>query len=149
MSGEAVYQFLDTNILVYAHDTSAGPKHVLAKSLLAELWSSRLGCLSVQVLQEFYVNATRKVARPLTSQEAAQIIVDLSVWRVHAPRADDVVGAIEISQSHGIAFWDAMVVRSASQLGCKLLWSEDLNPGQVYEGVRAVNPFQTRFQADL
>lgn len=140
MSVSSTRQFIDTNILVYAHDTSAGAKHARAIHLLKELWASGDGCLSVQVLQEFYVTVTRKVARPLPSAEAAQIVADLSVWKVHAPQIADVLGAIDIQQRYQIAFWDAMVVRSASRLGCQTLWSEDLNPSQVYEGVTVLNP---------
>ena len=93
------------------------------------------------MLQEFYVTVTRKVARPLPIAEAARIVADLSVWKIHAPQAEDVLGAIEIQQRYGIAFWDAMVVRSALRLGCQTLWSEDLNPSQAYEGVTVINPF--------
>jgi predicted nucleic acid-binding protein len=141
MSGNSARQFIDTNVLVYAHDVSVGAKHARAQNLLEELWVSHNGCLSIQVLQEFYVTVTRKVARPLPIAEAAQIITDLSVWKIHAPQAEDVLGAIEIQQRYGIAFWDAMVVRSASRLGCQTLWSEDLNSSRAYEGVTVVNPF--------
>ena len=141
MSGNSAWQFIDTNILVYAHDTSAGTKHALARNLVEELWASRNGCLSIQVLQEFYVTVTRKVTRPLPIAEAARIVADLSVWKVHAPQTEDVLGAIEIQQRYGIAFWDAMVVRSALRLGCQTLWSEDLNSSQSYEGVTVISPF--------
>ena len=141
MSGSSARQFIDTNVLVYADDASAGEKHTRAHSLLDELWASGNGCLSIQVLQEFYVTVTRKVTRPLPIAEAAQIVADLSVWKIHAPQAEDVLGAIEIQQRYGIAFWDAMVVRSALRLGCQTLWSEDLNPSQAYEGVTVISPF--------
>lgn len=134
-------QFVDTNILVYAHDASAGSKHDRAVELLEELWESRNGCLSVQVLQEFYVSITRKVAHPLDSSAAAQILADLSVWRVHVPEAADVLAAIELQRRYGVSFWDAMILQSASRLGCGIVWSEDLNPGQDYDCVRVVNPF--------
>lgn len=134
-------QFVDTNILVYAHDTSAGAKRDRAARLLEELWESRSGCLSVQVLQEFYVSITRKVANPLDSNTAAQIVADLSVWQVHAPVAADVLAAIEIQRRYGVSFWDAMILQSAVRLGCEIIWSEDLNGGQVYDGVRVIDPF--------
>jgi hypothetical protein len=76
-------QFVDTNVLIYAHDVSAGDKHIRSRELIEELWAAALGCLSVQVLQEFYVNVTEKVAQPLSSREAAQIVSDLSAWQVH------------------------------------------------------------------
>lgn len=134
-------QFVDTNILVYAHDVSAGPKHDRAVELLESLWESRSGCLSVQVLQEFYVSITRKVAHPLDSSAAAQIVADLSVWRVHAPEAADVLAAIEIQRRYSVSFWDAMILQSATRLGCEIVWSEDLHPGQTYGGVRVADPF--------
>jgi predicted nucleic acid-binding protein len=141
MSVRHRYQFVDTNILIYAHDTSAGAKHDLAARLLEQLWESRLGCLSIQVLQEFYVNITRKVARPLESSTAAQILADLSAWRMHVPDVGDILAAIEIQRRYGTIFWDAMILQSAARLECEIVWSEDLNSDQMYEGVRVVNPF--------
>jgi predicted nucleic acid-binding protein len=140
MSGNR--QFVDTNILVYAHDDSAGAKRDQARALVEQLWESRDGCLSVQVLQEFFVTVTRKIAKPLDAETAKEIIADLSRWHVHVPAADDVLGAIGIHQRTGISFWDAMIVRSAAEMGCTGLYSEDLNAGQEYSGVLVENPFQ-------
>jgi predicted nucleic acid-binding protein len=142
MSDNLAFQFVDTNVLVYAHDHSAGEKHIQAKILISGLWDSGAGCLSVQVLQEFYVTVTQKVRQPLKSETAAQIVESLSFWRVYAPDARDVLGAITLQQRHQLSFWDAVIVHSAAQLGCQTLWSEDLNPDQVYAGVRVLNPFQ-------
>lgn len=141
MSEPKNLQFVDTNILIYAHDRSAGEKHIRARDLVSELWQTGEGCLSIQVLQEFYVNVTQKVARPLAPEAAAQIIADLSVWQVHCPGVQDVLDAIGLQARYRISFWDAMIVASALQLGCKTLWSEDLNPGQSYDQVRVLNPF--------
>jgi predicted nucleic acid-binding protein len=141
MSDRPAYQFVDTNVLVYAHDTSAGFKHERALALIKSLWETQAGCLSIQVLEEFYVTVIRKVARPLASEAAAQIVADLAAWRVHAPEVDDVLDAITIHQRYSISFWDGLVVQSAARLGCQSIWSEDLNPGQVYAGIRVVNPF--------
>jgi predicted nucleic acid-binding protein len=138
MSGNRA--FVDTNVLVYAHDVTAGDKHRRACALLEELWDSREGCLSVQVLQEFFVTTTRKIPKPLEAPAAAQIIKDLALWHVHAPAASDVLAAINIHQRTGTSFWDAMIIRSAQELGCQTLYSEDLNPGQAYAGVRVSNP---------
>jgi predicted nucleic acid-binding protein len=135
-------RFVDTNVILYAHDMTAGDKHSRARALLQELWDSRDGCISIQVLQEFYVNATRKIAKPLDVSTAKEVIADMSHWHTHTPAADDVLGAISIQQHSGISFWDAMVVRSAAELGCQVLYSEDLNHGQSYCGVRVENPFQ-------
>jgi len=141
MSEPSNLQFVDTNVLIYAHDLSAAAKHIRARDLLQELWESGDGCLSIQVLQEFYVNVTRKVAKPLTPEIAAQIVADLSVWRVHRPGVQDVLDAVRLQGRYRISFWDAMIVSSAIQLGCQTLWSEDLNPGQVYQGVTVRSPF--------
>ena len=141
MSEPSHLQFVDTNILIYAHDHSAGDKHVRARDLIRTLWQSGEGCLSIQILQEFYVNVTQKVAKPLTSEVAAQIIADLSAWQVYRPGVEDVLDAIRLQGRYQISFWDAMIVSSAIQLDCQTIWSEDLNPGQVYDTVTVVSPF--------
>lgn len=141
MSDELALQFIDTNILVYAHDATAGEKQTQAKALIQSLWNSGTGCVSVQVLQEFYVTVTQKVRQPLKSEIVAQVVEALSFWRVYTPDARDVLGAIELQQRYQLSFWDAMIVYSAAQLGCQAIWSEDLNPGQIYAGVRVLNPF--------
>lgn len=140
MSGDR--RFVDTNILIYAHDTSAGVKHERARALLEELWETRDGCLSVQILQEFFVNVTRKIPKPLDLATAKEIVADLSRWHMHVPAADDVLGAIGLHERIGISFWDAMMVRSAIEIGCKVIYSEDLNHGQSYDGARVENPFR-------
>jgi predicted nucleic acid-binding protein len=139
MSGNR--QFVDTNVLVYAHDVTAGDKHSRARALVGGLWETREGCLSVQVLQEFFVTTTRNIPKPLDVPAATRIIDDLAYWHVHAPAACDVLAAIDIHQRTGASFWDAMILRSAKELGCETLHSEDLNPGQQYEGVQVRNPF--------
>jgi len=141
MSAGSERVFVDTNVLVYAHDLSAGQKRQRSEDLVLELWESELGCVSVQVLQEFYNAITRRVPNPLGWQEAQAIVRDLSAWTVHSPTAEDVIQAIEIEQRHSISFWDAMIVRSAMQTGCRSLLSEDLDAGQTYSGVTVVNPF--------
>jgi predicted nucleic acid-binding protein len=141
MSADAELVFVDTNVLVYAYDRSAGMKRVRACSLLDELWSANRGCLSIQVLQEFFVSMTQKVHRPLSPQAAADILRDLLYWKLHAPVGEDVLGAIDLQRRHRVSFWDAMILWSARQLGCRTLWSEDLNPDRSYDGVRVQNPF--------
>jgi predicted nucleic acid-binding protein len=137
MSGERSRQFVDSNVLIYAHDRSAGDRHARARDLIYGLWESREGSVSAQVLQEFFVNLSRKVA----VAEARGLAADYSAWRVHSPEAADVIEAIDIHRDLKISFWDAMIVRSASALDCDVLWTEDLNAGQRYRGVRAENPF--------
>jgi predicted nucleic acid-binding protein len=141
MSEPSSRQFVDTNILVYAHDISAGQKQLRARQLLEELWESGQGCVSIQVLQEFYVTVTRKIAKPLPAEIAAQIVADLSSWEVHCPRANDILEAIHIQQRFQVSFWDASVIASAVALGCQVIWSEDLSPGQAYHQVQVQNPF--------
>lgn len=141
MSGSR--SFVDTNVLVYAHDATAGSKRDRARELVAELWDTGEGCLSVQVLQEFFVNVTRKVAKPLGVEAAITIISDLAHWHLHAPGAQDVLAAAELHRDAQVSFWDAMILRSAEELGCALLYSEDLNPGQRFNGVVVRNPFAT------
>jgi predicted nucleic acid-binding protein len=141
MSEPSPLQFVDTDVLIYAHDRSAGEKHCRARDLIRDLWQSGQGCLSVQVLQEFYLNVTQKVARPLASEEAGQIIADLAAWQVHRPGAEDILDAIRLQERYRISFWDAMIVASAAQMGCQTIWSEDLNSGQTYDQVAVLNPF--------
>ena len=95
----------------------------------------------MQVLQEFFVTTTRKIPKPVDAPGAARIIDDLAHWHVHAPEAGDVLAAIGIHQRTGASFWDAMILRSAKELGCQTLHSEDLNPGQAYDDIQVSNPF--------
>ncbi|HRQ41386.1 MAG TPA: PIN domain-containing protein [Chloroflexota bacterium] len=141
MSGKLIKQFVDTNVVVYAYDLSAGKRQKQAESLLDQLWQSRTGCLSIQVLQEFYNIVTRKLTHSLSSRHAYDIVADLGQWYIHQAVVADVLGAIQLQQRYQLSFWDALIVRSAAQSGCTILWSEDLNNGQVYEGVEVRNPF--------
>jgi predicted nucleic acid-binding protein len=141
MSAEAGREFVDTNVLVYAFDTSAGYKQMIAGQLLERLWESGSGCLSVQVLQEFFVIVTRKVAHPLSTDEAADRVREFTRWRIFAPGAQDILTAIALQKQMRINFWDAMVVRAAAESGCDALWTEDLS-GQVFGGVQVRNPFK-------
>lgn len=134
-------EFVDTNVLLYAYDISAGPRHEQAFALVDRLGRQHNGALSVQVLQEFYVNVTRKIAATLPPQVAVERLRLLSRWPVHSPLAHDVAAAAELAERSQLSFWDAMVVHSAAQLGCSTLWTEDLNAGQVIAGVEIRNPF--------
>lgn len=134
-------EFVDTNVLLYAYDPSAGERHAKARELVGRLGRERRGALSVQVLQEFYVNATRKIAVPLPPERALARLQVLSRWQAHSPLPTDVLAACEIAARHRLSLWDAMIVRSASVLGCSVLWTEDLNPGQRIADVEITNPF--------
>ncbi|HMN15491.1 MAG TPA: PIN domain-containing protein, partial [Bellilinea sp.] len=131
---------LDTNILVYAYDRSAGQKHDLAVQVMESCWENENGCLSIQVLQEFFVTVTRKLATPLDHQTARQIVADLAQWRFHAPDTGDLLQAIDLQRDLQLSFWDAQVVQSAISLGCAKLLSEDLSHGQMYGSVQVINP---------
>ena len=134
-------QFIDTNILVYAYDRSAGRKHIAAVRLVEQCWEEEDGCLSIQVLQELYVTVTQRITHPLDYQTARQIVDDLAHWRIHVPEPNDILQAIDIQQKFQLSFWDAMILQSAAYMGCAQLLSEDLGHGENYGNVQVVNPF--------
>ncbi|MCW5982071.1 MAG: PIN domain-containing protein [Bryobacteraceae bacterium] len=136
MSGR---EFVDTNILVYAFDRTAVAKREAAIELLERLWLEHTGCVSLQVLQEFYVATTRKLSMPPDHAKAQ--VERLGKWRVHRPALEDVLASIESHRRKRISFWDALILRSASQLGCSVLWSEDLKDGVAWDAVIVRNPF--------
>ena len=133
--------FIDTNILIYAYDSSAGNKHGVASRQVEELWRSESGLLSMQVLQEFYVNITRKIARPLTITVARSLVEDLARMEVVTVGSDAILSAIDVQREYMISFWDAMIVTAAFIGGAEVLLTEDLNNGQIIKGVKIQNPF--------
>ena len=141
MNADPQREFVDANVLVYAFDSSAGRKQQAAEALLERLWETNTGCLSVQVLQEFFVTVTKKVAKPLPLEDAIARIREFAAWRVFTPSPNDVLAAIGVHIQARIGFWDAMIVLAAAESGCDVLWTEDLNDGQSLRGVRIRNPF--------
>ena len=141
MNAEPGVEFCDTNVLVYAYDATAGEKRQIAKDLLVRLWDAHRGAISVQVLQEFYVTLTRKVAQPLTPAAGREIVSDLASWRIAEPERKDVLDAIDASVRWGVSFWDAMILVAAAKCGASIVWSEDLADGQTYGEVVVRNPF--------
>lgn len=133
--------FVDTNVLVYAHDASAGRKHQIARALIEELWTNRSGVLSTQVLQELYVNVRRVAFNPLDAGEARGLVEDYASWETVVNDGAAILGAIGIENRYGISFWDALIVHAANATAVETLYTEDLNHGQVYGEVTAVNPF--------
>ena len=133
--------FLDTNILVYAHDRSAGQKHETARQTVLDLWESGLGTLSTQVLQEFYVTVTSKVPKPLGAQAAGEIIKGLLKWEVVVNDGESILAAIALQRQLRYSFWDAMIVQAALEVKASLLLSEDLSDGQKIDGLTIRNPF--------
>jgi predicted nucleic acid-binding protein len=132
--------FVDTNILIYAHDRSAGAKHARARQLIEQLWTSGEGVLSAQVLQELCINLRRKAAHPPSIDELRQLLQDYSSWEVAVNRPDSVLQALEIELRYKISFWDALVLQAAESSGATILYSEDLSAGQSYGSVQVVNP---------
>lgn len=132
--------FVDTNILVYAHDRSAGVKHRRAKMLLEQLWDSGQGVLSTQVLQELCINLRRKISHPLTVEEVRLLIRDYATWKVVTNTTESVLQALDIELRYKTSFWDALILQAAESSGASILYSEDLATGQRYRAVRVVNP---------
>jgi len=133
--------FVDTNILIYAYDSLAVTKRENAADILRGLWQSGNGAISTQVLQEFYVNVTRKVVPPLSPPVARRILRDYIPW-VHAPSTPaTVIRASEIAEAYQLSFWDGLIIASAEQQDASVILTEDLNHGQRIAGLQIVNPF--------
>ena len=133
--------FVDTNILVYAHDLDAGNKHDQAAEIVSQLWESRNGALSTQVLQEFYVTLTRKVSSTLSKLEARKLVQKYSHWHLVLNDPSIIIQASEIEESNNISFWDALIVSAAYSQNVPTILTEDLNHGQIIEGIFIKNPF--------
>jgi predicted nucleic acid-binding protein len=132
--------FVDTNVLIYAHDVDAKAKHEIAKQVLSKLWGERTGVLSMQVLQEFYVNVTRKIESPLSKDLARLAVNSYEVWCVETTPAE-ISAAFRIEDEAKIGFWDALIISSAAKGGATRILSEDLSAGQRIAGVLIENPF--------
>ena len=137
-----VPSFVDTNILIYAEDRDAKGKHEVARTLIVDLWESREGVVSVQVLQEFYVNVTKKLKKPLTVAKAKAIIEEYLTWAVVDNTGRMLVDAIDLQRKAQLSFWDSLIVQAAIQSGCDRLYSEDIKAGQRFGPVTVVNPFK-------
>jgi len=133
--------FVDTNILLYAHDLAAGQKNTISADILRNLWDKRIGIISTQVLQEFYVNVTRKIENPLPRSKARGIIESYMAWPVELNDPGTVLSASEIEERHMLSFWDAMIVASARNAKAEKILTEDLNHGQEIDGILIENPF--------
>jgi predicted nucleic acid-binding protein len=133
--------FVDTNVLVYAHDSSAGWKHNTAQALMAQLWGSGTGVLSTQVLQELCVVLRRRAARPLSTDETRKVVETFLSWEIVVNTPVSVLRALDIESRRQISFWDALILQAAESSGATVLYSEDLASGQKYGSIRVVNPF--------
>ena len=132
--------FVDTNVLVYADDRSAGPKRDRARTLIRELMASGTGTLSLQILQEYFAVATRKLG--LSAAAARRKVGLFSKLDVVIFGVEDILAAIDLHRLHAFSIWDALVIRAALNAGCRTLYSEDLQDGLRIDGVQVVNPFR-------
>ncbi len=137
MSGGKV--FLDTNVLAYAQDLDAPHKRQRSRELIAEVVASGSGVISTQVLQEFYVTATRKMGVPPLA--AKSVVQSFRIFEVVQLSPDLIDQAIDRSVLSQLSFWDALIVAASVASGCTTIYSEDLNAGQVIDGVKITNPF--------
>ncbi len=131
--------FLDTNILVYADDAKIPAKQLKAAELIEHHLRLRTGVVSIQVLQEYFTAASRKLN--VDAGLAKQKISVYAKFHVVEPKVNSVLGAIDLHRIHGISFWDAFILQSAKDTGCSVLLTEDLQHGQIIDGVQIVNPF--------
>lgn len=134
--------FVDTNVLAYAHDISETRRQPIARALLDTLWTSRTGLLSTQVLQEFYVVATRKFDPPMSRRAAREIVALYGTWPVVQVDVALILTASQLEERHRLSFWDALVVEAARVAGAARLVTEDLQHGRRIGGVRIENPFR-------
>ena len=133
--------FVDTNVLLYAHDASETDKQPIARALLEELWSGRSGVLSTQVLQEFYVVATRKFEPPMRRSEARELVALYASWPVVQVDVELILDATALEERAQLSFWDALVVEAARRGGATRLVSEDLQDGRRIAGLVIEDPF--------
>jgi predicted nucleic acid-binding protein len=134
--------FVDTNILFYAQDKSAGLKHERAAKIVADLWQSATGVLSTQVLQEFCV-AVRRVDRNRAIEDLRQWVERYSEWETIVNTSESIRDALNLESRYQVSFWDALIIRAAQVSRAEVLYTEDLNDGQVFGSVRVVNPLIT------
>lgn len=133
--------FVDTNVLLYAHDASETEKQPIARALLEELWADHSGVLSTQVLQEFYVVATRKFKPPMRRSEARELVALYGTWSVVQVDVGLIFDAAALEEQAQLSFWDALIVEAARRAGAMRLVSEDLQSGRLIAGVVIENPF--------
>ena len=141
MNGERALSFVDTNVLVYAFDKRDSPKKQVAQRLMNELMDEDRLRLSTQVLQELFVTLTRKVSQRCSSQEALEVLEDLTAWPLMVVDYGAIRAAGELADQAQLSFWDALVVVAAARTGATVLYTDDLNEGQEILGVRVTNPF--------
>jgi len=138
-SGKKKRVFIDSNILLYAVDADGGQKREMARKLLVELVFEGQIVISTQVLQEFYNTATRKFQMDAVAVKA--IVKGLGNYEVTPVSTQTIDEAIDLSILNKLSFWDSLIVVAARQSNCDIIYSEDMNSGQVVAGVKMVDPF--------
>lgn len=133
--------FVDTNVLVYAHDQGERTKQPVAKALLKELWENGSGVLSTQVLQEFYAVVTRKFDPPMSARDARELVAAYSEWCAVNTDPQLIIAASKLSEDYSVSWWDALIMEAALRSGSSSLLSEDLHDGQRFGTVVVRNPF--------
>lgn len=133
--------FVDTNVLIYAEDVADRVKQVAALAWLRDLWVGRRGRVSAQVLNEFYVNVTRKIKPGMPAGDARAEVRRYQRWQPWVLDHSTVESAWAVESRYGLSYWDALIVASAQAQGCTLLLTEDLQHDQVIDKVRILNPF--------
>ncbi len=136
--------FVDTNVLLYRHDSSKPEKQQAAETWLVYLWQTRSGRLSTQVLQEFYLNATQKLKPGLDRGTARQEVLDLAVWNPISVDLQIIAEAWSLQDQYQLSFWDSLIAAAARISGCRFLLTEDLQHDQDLNGVRVLSPFIAR-----
>lgn len=137
-----VKTFVDTNIVVYAHDRSSRRKHKISKDILKELWQKRIGILSTQVLQEFFYISTKKISDPLSLSKAKESIKHFLAWQIVVNDSFNILQAIELYKKYKYSFWDSLIIQAAISGKAEMLLSEDLQSGQIIDSVKIINPFE-------
>jgi predicted nucleic acid-binding protein len=137
-----VITFVDTNVLVYARDTSEPDKQPRAAGWMEHLWRTRAGRTSVQVLNEYYVTVTRKLSPGLDQTTARNDVRDLGAWRPSVVEHATMAIAWDLEDRYSLSWWDSLVVASAMELGCDRLLTEDLQDGQQFDRLVVSNPFR-------
>ena len=133
--------FVDTNLLVYAYDSSAGKKWKTSSEVLSLLWTHRTGVLSTQVIQELFVSLTQKVKNPILPRAAKEIISDLLRWPLVVNDGGNILRAVDLQIKYHFSFWDSLILQAAITSKSEFLLSEDFQDGQVIESVTILNPF--------
>ncbi len=138
--------FLDTNTLVYANDTSFPDKQAKARALVSGLIASGKGCISTQVLAEFWVTVRLKLKKPLTAELTRQQIALFNGFAIVAVDQAIFLDALSIQERYRISFWDAQILAAARRAGCSKVYSEDMQDGAVYGEMRVIDPFSPHIE---